>query len=60
MAKRKKKTGPKPKPPNDVRTDRLDIPISPTERIALSRMASRSDVPLTTWARDVLLRGAAK
>jgi hypothetical protein len=47
-------------PPNRARPHQIGLSLSDEERAILQAEADRLDLPLTTWARSVLLREAKK
>jgi hypothetical protein len=52
MKRTRRKPGPSPLPPKELRTLHLNIPINQAERIAYEAAAGRT--PLSRWARAIL------
>ena len=49
-----------PKEPKDRRTDNMKIPLTAAEKSAIEQAAVSDDAKPVTWARDVLMRAAAR
>lgn len=54
------RTGRPPKAPEERRTDSMKIPLTEAEKAVIQEAAGVDESKPVTWARDVLLRAAAR
>lgn len=52
--------GRKPKPEGDRKADQLRIPLTATQKEAIRTAAEHAGAEMTSWARETLLKAAAR